>query len=151
VFALARVPRARRALAASSILGVSFAFAFLLGPWPGAPGARPVAFHAKLPASHVDALREAAAVVREGDAVSATNTVGSHVSARRSFYSVPVVSDAEWIVLDTWDTWMPPGPGRKEGLHPELMRRFRDRILASSGWQRTFEQDGVFVFERVHR
>jgi uncharacterized membrane protein len=151
VFAVARVRRPRRALAATLILAVSLGFSLLLGPWPGAPGARPVAFHAKLPATHVDALRNAAALLPDEDAVSATNTIGSHLSARRSFYSVPVVADAEWIVLDTWDTWMPPASGRKEGFHPEVMRRFRDRTLASSSWRLVFEQDGVLLFERVDR
>ena len=55
----------------------------------------------------VRTLDRAVALVPEDAPVSATNRVGSHLSARRYIYSVPVVRRAEWIVLEMTDTWVP--------------------------------------------
>ena len=148
VVGLARVQPARRTLVAGFVLAVSVLTALMVGPWPGAPGTRPVGFHATLPASHVEALEAAVALVPDDAPVSTTNGAGSHLSARRYVYSVPEVGRAEWILLDTWNTYMPGTPSRKEGLHPELLAAFRDRIRSSPEWRQVFEQDGVLVFER---
>jgi uncharacterized membrane protein len=148
VLGLARVQPARHTLVAGLVLAVSVLTSLMVGPWPGAPGARPVGFHATLPALHVEALEAAVALVPDDVPVSTTNGAGSHLSARRYVYSVPAVGRAEWILLDTWNTYMPGTPSRKEGLHPELLSAFRDRIRSSSEWRQVFEQDGVLVFER---
>ncbi len=103
VLALGRVSTARRAGIAAAIAILSVSTSFIVGPWPDAPGSRAIAMHAALPEMHVRALAGAVANVPDGDPVSATNTVGSHLAERRYFYSVPVVGRAEWIVLDTWD------------------------------------------------
>jgi uncharacterized membrane protein len=149
VLAVARFPQTRRLPAAAAVLLTCALSALLVGPWPGAPGARPVGFHATLPLSHVAALRAAVDVVPDGAPVATSNGAGSHLSARRYVYSIPTVERAEWILLDTWDTWMPGVASREEGLHPGLLAAFRDRIRASSEWRQVHEQDGVFVFERV--
>lgn len=116
---------------------------------PGAAGARPIGFHATLPPTRVDAPRAAVSLVPEGAPVTATNGAGSQLSARRYFYSVPTIRRAEWILLDTWSTWMPPSKVRAEGLHPELLRAFLNRIQARLIWRQIFERDGVVVFQRV--
>jgi uncharacterized membrane protein len=153
VFGVARLPAARRARVAAVILGLSLLCAVAFGPWPGAPGVGSDGrFHPTLPPAHVDALRAAVSVVPDGAPVTATNGAGSQLSGRRYFYSVPVVeARTEWILVDTWNTWMPPSESRTEGVHPELLRAFLDRVQASSQWRQVFERDGVFVFERVRR
>jgi uncharacterized membrane protein len=149
VFGVARLPESRRTRAAGSTAFVSLAFGLLLGPWPGLPGQRPVGFHAVFPAAHVEALREAESLVPKDAPVSATNIAGSRLSARRYFYSVPELGKAEWIVLDTWNNWVPGTDERTEGVHPELVKDFLDRIQASPRWTRVFERDGVYVFGRT--
>jgi len=151
VLALARLPHARRVHAAGVVLVMSLTLAILVGPWPGTPGAKPPGFHAMLPPAHVDALRAAVSQVPEGAPLSTTNLAGSHLSARRYVYSVPIIGRAEWILLDSWDTWMPASESREEGLHPELLRPFLERARASARWRRVFERDGVFVFAKVRR
>ena len=84
-------------------------------------------FHPTLPRTHVDALRAAVAFVPDGAPVTATNGVGSQLSGRRYFYSVPVVAPrTEWILLDTWNTWMPPSEiahgGRASRASPRVPR-----------------------------
>lgn len=148
VIGLARLPRERRVPWAAAVLAASGALALMLGPWPGAPGARPVALHTEFPEKHVAALAAAVALVPANDAVSATNAVGSQLSERRYLYSVPVIGRARWIVLDTWNTWMPGTASREEGLQPELMRAFLDRVQRDPEWRLVFDQDGVLVFQR---
>jgi hypothetical protein len=88
-------------------------------------------------------------VVPEDAPVSTTNTAGSHLAARRILYSAPVVSQADWVLVDSWDSWMPSTTTRREGLHRELLERFLDRIASSPKWRRVFAEDGVFVCQRV--
>ena len=151
VFGVARVPAERRPRIAALMALVCLGFGLFLGPWPGLPRLRPgpVGFHAKLPAEHVAALRAAESLVPADAPVSATNTAGSRLSARRYIYSVPVLGKSEWIVLDTWNTWMPAVPRRSEGQHPDVLQAFRVRIEKSPRWRKVFERDGVLVFERT--
>ena len=44
---------------------------------------------------------------------------------------------------------MPPSESRTEGVHPELLRAFLERIQSSPRWREVYDVDGVFVFERV--
>ena len=82
--------------------------------------------------------------------VSATNKAGSHLSARRYFYSPPVLGRAEWIVVDTQDPWVVgKAVNLTLGPYPELLATFRHRIERSSEWDKVFDQDGVLVFRRV--
>ncbi len=149
VVGLARLSERGRLLAAGLVLATSVSISLIAGPWPGAPGVRPISFHWTLPATHVDALNTAVALVPEDAAVSTTNVVGSQLSARRYIYSVPVVRRADWIVVDSWNAWLTPSKERKKSLHPLLLRRFLDRIDASPQWSRVFEKDGVLVYRRV--
>ena len=152
VLGVARLPVARRTGFAAVILVLSSVCAVAFGPWPGGPGVGSGRFHPTLPRAHVEALRAAVAVVPDGAPVTATNGVGSVLSDRRYFYSVPVVEPrTEWILLDTWNTWIPPSETHTGGVDPDLVRAFLDRIQASPRWQRVFERDGVLVFERVRR
>lgn len=148
VLGLTRVPPAGRTRVTAVILLVCVACALVVGPWPRAVGAKPVGLDGTLPRTHVRALRMAILHVPENSPVAATNHIGSRLSARRHFYSVPTVGGAKWILLDTWDTWMPKSEARAEGRHPEVLRTFLNRIRASPRWRQEFGRDGVFVFER---
>jgi len=149
VLGVARVPAARRTRAATAILVFSSFCAVIFGPWPGTPGAGQGRFHPTLPSAQADALRDAVALVADDAPVTATNGVGSHLSARRYFYSVPLLQPrVEWILVDTSNSWMPSSESRTEGTHPELLRAFLNRIRANPRWQPLFDRDGVLVFRR---
>jgi uncharacterized membrane protein len=150
VLGIARLPRARRVLGAMIVLVGSGALTLYAGPLPGTPADVNLWYQDHVPRKHVAALEAAVALVPDDAALSATNKAGSHLSARRYFYSVPLVKRAEWIVLDTHDPWVVE---RAEDLtlgpHPELIRAFRRRIERSPAWAKVFEQDGVLVFRRA--
>jgi hypothetical protein len=84
--------------------------------------------------------------VPQAAAVSATNRLGSHLSARRYVYSVPVVGSARWIVIESSDAWLPRGARGDED--PVRLAAFLRRIEQSSNWQKVSEEDGVLVFRR---
>ena len=152
VLGLARLPSARRVSAAAAVLALSVGFSFALGPWPGIPAQRSP--YGAPPADQVEALRDAVLLVPNEAPVAATTKAGSHLSARRYFYSVPVLGRAEWVIVDSRDPWLPLPPldshrptwGRKD---PALLEAFRVRLETRSDWRKVFERSGVFVFRKV--
>jgi hypothetical protein len=74
--------------------------------------------------------------------VSATNSLGGHLSARRRILSFPFIEDATWIAVDETR----PGYADKLAPLPTSAGRVARRNPA---WRVVFEQDGVLVFRRV--
>jgi len=146
---LARVPAARRVKAVVIVLAFSVGSAVMVGPWPGVPGAGALELSPDVPAGRASAIRAAVDLVPDGASVSATNKVGSHLSARRYFYSLPVLGRAEWIVLDAGDPWIKRRGPRPARLDPALIRDFKERIQSDPKWRQVFGKEGVFVFRRL--
>ena len=141
---LAPVMRMRVAILA---LVVAFSATLAVGPWPwtllGAQSWGP------LPTTpqYTGALDRAVSLVPDDAPVSATNRVGSHLSARRYFFSVPVVDRAEWVVIESLDTWTPdPVSGTSK---PLAVQQTLTQLQRSPAWRQVFESGGIFVFRRV--
>jgi uncharacterized membrane protein len=156
VFGLARLPAARRVPTAVALLAVCTGSSLMLGPWPGIPGVHRGWLHSweyGTPAPvHIDALHDAVALVPDDASVATTNKLGSRLSARRHIFSVPLVENADWIVIDSMDPWVPLKPrkptrwGRSD---PTLLEALTIRTKRSREWTKMFERDGVLVFRRV--
>jgi uncharacterized membrane protein len=146
---ISRVSAAKRVQAATGVLAVAFASAVVLGPWPGARSASMLDLGPDVPARRANALRAAVALVPEDARVSATNNVGSHLSARRYFYSVPIVERADWIVLDTQDPWIQGSDSQPARFDPAIGAKFKERIRSSPEWKQVLGQEGVYVFQKV--
>ena len=144
---IGRLAPAWRLRGAGVVLALSLAATVALGPWPrtllGAAGWDPLS----IDRGHVGVLERAVALVPDDAPVSATNRVGSHLSARRYFYSVPVLGRAEWIVLETDDVWLPQLVGGY-GDRPRL-QAFLTRVENNPEWRSVFREDGVYVFKRT--
>jgi hypothetical protein len=125
----------------------------LIGPWEGLPGKARFQYGPwyRVDASpvHVAALRRAAALVPPGAAVTSTNKVGGHLSARRYVYSVPVIRRAKWMVLDARDPWLPRAGLMILARDPARFSVFVARIERSPSWHEVFREDGVLVFKRT--
>jgi uncharacterized membrane protein len=144
---LGRLSPSGRGRGAVLVLTLSLATTAAVGPWPGtllgAPNWDP------LPSTsvHIRAVDRAVALVPAGAPVSATNRVGSHLGDRRYYYSVPVIGRAEWIVLESADTWIPQAvSGRSK---PATLIGFKKTIEQSPRWLKIFDEDGVLVFRKV--
>jgi uncharacterized membrane protein len=148
VFGIARLRSARPLVPASIVLGLSLLLTMLVGAWGGAPGAGGLWYQDDVAPARVDALHDAVALVPADAPVSATNKVGSHLSARRYFYSVPVLERSEWIVLDMKDPMIAAAGSPVLGPHPKWLRQFRRDVEGDPGWAKVFERAGVLVFRR---
>ncbi len=119
----------------------------LLGPlpmWRHVPLGSELATAEHIVGSHADAAERIVARIPDGEPVSATNTLGAHLSARKRVLSFPVLADARWVVVDerrpsTLDRAVDPG-GFASALE-RLRRDPRFRLVA--------EDDGVLLFRRT--
>jgi uncharacterized membrane protein len=97
-------------------------------------------------ASHVsthDRIADrAVSLIPDGDVVSATNSLGAHLSARKRFLSFPYLQDAQWIAADETQ------PGYADRWDPLATARGLARLRRSPRWRLVFSEDGVLVFQR---
>jgi uncharacterized membrane protein len=78
-----------------------------------------------------------------GDAVvSASNSLGAHLSARRRFLSFPFLEDATWVAVDE------TRPGYSDRIAPVAMRVQVAWLRRDPDWRLVFSADGVLVFRR---
>ena len=132
-----------------AVLVVSGVLALVVGPWPRAVGLAPLGGRPTLTSEHVAALSAAVALVPHGAPVTASNPAGSHLSARRYVYSVPLLRKAEWVVLDLDDPWTVQPGSVLLNHHPEVVRALATRLERDPGWRKVFERDRVLVFRKA--
>jgi uncharacterized membrane protein len=145
---LGRLDPTRRLRTVVLVLTLSAAASIMVGPWPGAIGGKPGWYETDASKERIAALNDAVELVPAGAPVSSTNRIGSHLSARRRVYSVPAVGQAEWIVLDSSDAWIP----KNIGGYPDMvaLQAFREHIEQSPNWRKVFDAEDVLVFQRVN-
>lgn len=158
VLGLSRMSMERRNRALAMTIALCSVVSLAFGPWPGLPGRHfpaPDRWESWTPtATHREALRTAINLVPEDAPVAATNKVGSHLSARRYFFSVPRVGQARWVILDMNDPWVPLPPktrvratwGRSD---PVLLEALKARLEVSPRWEKLFDREDVSVFRRA--
>jgi uncharacterized membrane protein len=119
---------------------------YRLGPIPGwrhLPGGQQFQATAQRVTVH-DKIADQALKLIPGDAVvSATNTLGAHLSARRRFLSFPFVEDASWIAADETQ----PGYADRYAAIPTAT--LLAGLRRNPDWQLVFERDGILVFKRI--
>jgi uncharacterized membrane protein len=98
-------------------------------------------------ASHVSAHDRTAAravdLIPDDAVVSATNSLGAHLSARRRVLSFPYVQDADWVAADETQ------PGYGDRIAPLATAVRLARLRRSPFWELVFEEDGLLVFRRL--
>jgi uncharacterized membrane protein len=119
---------------------------YRLGPIPGwrhVPGGEHFQATAGRVSNH-DRLAERALELIPRDAVvSATNTLGAHLSARRRVLSFPFLQDATWIAADETQ------PGYADRYAPVPTAVQLARLRRNPDWRLVFERDGILVFRRT--
>jgi uncharacterized membrane protein len=110
--------------------------------WGWIPGDKDLQARSALVSEH-DRIAERALELIPSDAVvSASNSLGAHLSARRRILSFPVRADAQWIAVDE------RSPGYLDRIAPGPYRIAIRRLRADRGWRVVFDDDGVLVFRR---
>ena len=149
VLGIARLPTARHAFAGTLVLAASVTLSLAVGAWSFALQENSFWYAAPVPPARIDALRSAVALVPGDAAVSSTNKAGSHLSARRYLYSVPVLGRSSWVVIDTADPFVAVPESPVLERRPDTLRAFRRRIQRSPNWERVFDAAGVLVFRKA--
>jgi uncharacterized membrane protein len=117
----------------------------LLGPlpvWRHVPFGSELAARDHIVTAHDRAAGRVLGAVPPGVAVSATNTLGAHLSARRRVFSFPVLREAQWVAVDLErPSYLDDARGRRfAGAYAALRRDLR--------WQVVRSEDGVVVLRR---
>jgi uncharacterized membrane protein len=119
---------------------------YRLGPIPGwrhVPGGEQFQATAARVTKHDRIAERALKLIPAGAVVSATNTLGAHLSARRRFLSFPFLEEATWIAADETQ------PGYADRYAPVPTAVQLAALRRNPEWRLVFEQDGVLVFRRV--
>jgi uncharacterized membrane protein len=149
VFGAALIERRRPGLAVplSGLAVVASLVAnYRLGPlpvWRELPGGETLQAYATHVSAHDRAAARAVDLVPDGAVVSATNSLGAHLSARRRVLSFPYVREAQWIAADETQ------PGYGDRIAPLASAVRIARIRRNPAWKLVFAENGVLVFRRV--
>ena len=82
-------------------------------------------------------------LIPSGEGVSATNTLGAHLSARRRVLSFPFLEDAKWVAADETQ------PGYADRYAPVPTAVQLAALRRNPEWHLVFEEDGILVFRRA--
>jgi uncharacterized membrane protein len=123
-------------------LGSRAAFVALAAALAGAVALGPVGRIETHADAHDAALRRAVELVPDDAAVSATNGLGAHLSARERILSFPILDRADWVAVDTTRlTFM-------DSLRPDRSRRPLADLRRDRSWRVVFEEEGVVVLRK---
>jgi uncharacterized membrane protein len=92
--------------------------------------------------AHDRVAADALAVIPDDEAVSATNTLGAHLSERRRVLSFPVVRDVLWIAIDQ------ERPSLGDRLNPPEAPARIAAIRRDPSWRIVFDRGGLLVLRR---
>jgi uncharacterized membrane protein len=145
VLGAARLARGRADRAERlAVLAVAAALAgnYLLGPIPvwASLGGKELGSTAHRVDDHDRITARALRLIPDGAVVSASNSVGGHLSARRRILSFPRRRGADWVVIDA------TRPGNLDRLEPEPYARSIAELRRDRRFRLVFERDGVLVF-----
>jgi uncharacterized membrane protein len=145
VLGAARLKRDRLQVAAA-VLVLAIVANYTLGAipvWRYFPsGERAQAYATKI-TEHDRIAARALSLIPPHAVVSATNSLGAHLSARRRVLSFPIVQDATWIAADETK------PGYTDRIAPLPVAVELVWLRRNPAWRLVFQQDGVLVFKRV--
>ncbi len=111
--------------------------------WRFLPGGETLQANAAHVSEHDRVAARALRLIPADAVVSATNSLGAHLSARRRVLSFPYVYDATWIAADE------TRPGYADRIAPVPTAAQLAWLRRNPAWRLVFEEDGVLVFRRV--
>lgn len=135
---------------AVTLAGIAVAAAlianYLLGPlpfWSHVPGGQKLQAGRSYVSGHDRITARGLKLIPPKAVVSATNSLGSHLSARPKILSFPETRDATWVAFDTFH---PSYADRT--VTPKQARRKLEEIRRSPRWRLVFDESGVEIFRR---
>jgi uncharacterized membrane protein len=148
VLGAARLARRRPSLAtplAAVAVFVALVANYRLGAipvWQHVPGGEDLGTQSYERTARDRVAERALDVIADGDPVTATNTLGAHLSERRRVLSFPLVADARWVAVDE------RRPSLGDQLDPPGARARIAAVRRNPAWRVVFHEDGVLVLTR---
>jgi uncharacterized membrane protein len=149
IFSTKRLSR-RRSRRADRLAAVAVATAlvanYVLGAiplWRELPGGEALGARTMEVAEHDRIAARALRVIPDGAVVSATNSLGAHLSARRRVLSFPFVQDAEWVAVDRTQ------PGYADRIAPIPTAVQTAWLRRDPDWRVVVDEDGVLILRRA--
>lgn len=139
-----RWPGASRRLGAGLLLLV-LASGVVLGPlpiWAHVPFGSTLAADAHIVTAHDRAAARVIGVIPPDAPVSATNTLGAHLSERQRIFSFPVLREATWVALDL------TRPSYRDNAAGKRFAPAYARLQRSGAWTVVRQEDGVIVLRK---
>jgi uncharacterized membrane protein len=136
----------RKTTVAGAVLVVALSANWRLGAiplWREVPGGETLQSRDHVVTEHDRVAARALRMIPDGVAVSASNSLGAHLSARSRILSFPYLQDAAWIAADETN------PGYADRLAPQATAVQLAWLRRNPAWRLVFEEDGVLVFRRV--
>jgi len=136
-YAWANRPEGRAIVVSTFLAGV------LLGPlpvWRDVPLGSGLATREHVVGHHARVAARAISVIPADARVSATNTLGAHLSERRRIFSFPVLGDATWVAVDRQRPSY-----RDQADAPGPFGRALAALEASGRYGVVFDEDGIVV------
>jgi uncharacterized membrane protein len=149
VLGAARLVRRRPGAAmplATAAVALGLVSNYLLGPiplWRYFPGGEQHQAYAAQVSEHDRIAARALKLIPPRAVVSATNSLGAHLSARRRVLSFPYLQDAQWIAADE------TAPGYADRLAPLPTAVQLSWLRRNPEWRLVFERDGILIFHRL--
>jgi uncharacterized membrane protein len=135
-----------RRAAATVLVAVALVANWRLGAiplWRFVPGGETLQADAAHVSEHDRTAARALRLIPDAAVVSATNSLGAHLSARRRVLSFPYVYDATWVAADE------TRPGYADRIAPVPTATQLAWLRRNPAWRLVFEEDGVLVFRRL--
>ena len=149
VLGAARVVRRRPGMAeplALLAVGAALAGNYVLGGlpvWRAFPGGEELGTRVAVLEEHDRIAARALRLVPPDAVVSASNSLGAHLSERRRVLSFPLTAGAEWIAVDE------TRPGYADRIDAALPYAAAiARVRRDHRWELVHQQDGVLLFRR---
>lgn len=95
--------------------------------------------------AHARVAERAVRLIPPDAVVTATNSLGAHLSERRRILSFPVLRDATWVAVDE------TSPGYADRLAPFATAERTRRLRLDPDWRIVFAEDGITLFRRRDR
>lgn len=133
----ARRPDGRAVVVSTLVAGI------VLGPlpiWRNVPLGSDLATREHVVGHHARVAARAVSLIPAGAPVSATNTLGAHLSERRRVFSFPILGEATWVAVDRQ---RPSYRDRTDAKEP-FARAFA-ALRASNRFRVVFDEDGIVV------
>jgi uncharacterized membrane protein len=139
-----RLGRWRRCAAPAAVIAAAAAN-YVLGPlpiWRWVPGGQTLKAEAAHVSRHDRVAARALGLIPAGAPVTATNSLGAHLSERRRILSFPLLDGSEWLAVDEQRPSLGDHNAKDEG-RTRIEQAVRDRR-----WRIVFDEDGVAILRR---